>query len=231
MPDALNAYGDRLVATTGRHGADIASQRVDALDRRALAAVLDAQTGAATARPVCVEYGSGLGWQGARMALLGASVRMIDQLPAPPLALRLAGVDGVALEYLQADLRTLRPSDLPPRVDVAFSQRTLHYLPHDDATRLVATTARALAPGGRFYVSVSGLGSELGQGYAHADRPLGARYAPLAPALRERHGIAEAVCLYDEADLRALMEGAGLVTLELWRSAFGNLKGVFGAPR
>ena len=33
-------YGDRLVATTGTHGPDIASQRIDDLDRRALEAVL-----------------------------------------------------------------------------------------------------------------------------------------------------------------------------------------------
>src|SRR6185437_3503288 len=34
--EPVNLYGDRLIRTTGSHGADIASQRLDELDREAL---------------------------------------------------------------------------------------------------------------------------------------------------------------------------------------------------
>lgn len=43
LSDPLNEYGDRMVDTTGRHGADIASQRADWLDvSSALFAAADA---------------------------------------------------------------------------------------------------------------------------------------------------------------------------------------------
>ncbi len=222
-PPALNDHGDRLVPTTGRHGADIASQRIDELDRRALRAVLDH----AAPAPVCVDYGSGLGWQGVRLALLGARVLLVDQLPCPPLVQQLRGVDGVDLDWRTLDLRALRADDLPATIDLAFSQRTLHYLRHAEARHVVATTAARMASGARFFASVSGLDSELGDGYAAADAPVAERWAPLATVARERHGIAEPVCLYTEGEFTALMADGGFDADAVWRSPFGNVKGVF----
>ena len=222
-PHVLNDHGDRMVPTTGSHGADIASQRLDELDRRALRAVLDH----GGPPPVCVEYGSGLGWQGVRMALLGARAVLVDQLPCPPLVARLRGMAGVAIDYHALDLRALRAEHLPAAIDIAFSQRTMHYLRHAEARRVVESTAARMTPAGLFFVSASGLASELGDGYAAAGVPIADRYGPLAPAMRDHHGIAEPVCLYTEDELAALMRAAGYAVEALWRSPFGNIKGVF----
>ena len=63
METTLNLYGDRPISTTGAHGIDVASQRLDALDKEALEQVL--QSGE---RLSCIDLGCGFGWQGVRFA-------------------------------------------------------------------------------------------------------------------------------------------------------------------
>ena len=75
MKQPLNLYGDRLVATSGRHGGDIASQRIDELDRACLEFCLSLGPGVAAA-----DIGCGLGAQGFRLAALGAAVTLCDPL-------------------------------------------------------------------------------------------------------------------------------------------------------
>lgn len=72
----LNSHGDVLIPTTGLHGADIPSQRIDDLDRAALHCALS--IGATRGNVVAVDVGAGLGAQTARFAALGLSVLMID---------------------------------------------------------------------------------------------------------------------------------------------------------
>ena len=220
---ALNLYGDALIETTGTHGADIASQRVDVLDRAALAHVLQVTA----ERPVCLDLGCGFGWQGVRFALLGARAHLFDLLPPSRLVSAVAAEPGIALAYDQADLRELARLALPPAIDVVFSQRTLHYLPYDAARALLSLLAGRMGEGAMLYVSVSGLASELGAGYPHAALPIAQRGAPLAPAMQRRHGIAEPVCLYAPEELAALAQGCGFGAERVWVSAFGNVKGIF----
>ena len=44
MPRSINLYGDSLVKTTGKHGADISSQRLDDLDIETIAYALYKRT-------------------------------------------------------------------------------------------------------------------------------------------------------------------------------------------
>jgi len=220
---ALNTYGDSLVATTGTHGADIASQRLDGLDRRALEFLLARRDEATT----CVDLGCGLGWQGVRFGLLGASAALYDLMPPSALVCSLLAITGLPLAYRQIDLAELTPEQLPAHIDILFSQRFLHYLPYAAAQRLIAMTTEKLAMQGRCFLSVSGLKSELGQDYAHAGLPVEDRFTQLAPAMAAKHGIAEPIGLYTEDELVALAERCGLRALETWSSAFGNVKGVF----
>lgn len=221
MPGPLNVYGDRLVSTTGRHGPDIASQRVDDLDRRALMHVLQ-HPGS-----VCVELGCGSGWHGLRLALLGASVHGYDLLAEPPVFEALRREAPLALRFVTKDVTQLREADLPARVDVGFAQRFIHFLPFEEALTLLRLVAAHMPRAAQFFISGSGLDSELGDGYAGKSDPLGARFAKLAPAMAEKHGIFARVCLYRAAELETLMQRAGFAPVEIWLSEFGNVKGVF----
>lgn len=219
----LNTYGDALVQTTGSHGADIASQRIDRLDQQALVEALAFHP----RKAVCIDLGCGLGLQGLRFAALGLETHLYDLLPEPPLLAAVRELGSLDLRYRAGDLRALADRALPARIDLAFSQRFVHYLRYAEALRLSRQIAKRLAKGARFYVSASGIGSELGAGYAHRQRPLAERYATLSPAMQDKHDIREEVCLYSEDDLQQLMQAAGLVCRSIERSAFGNIKGVF----
>jgi hypothetical protein len=219
----LNLYGDTLVSTTGAHGGDIAGQRLDELDTRALHAVLDS----APTKPVGVEFGCGFGWQGARFALLGARMHLYDLLPPSALLCALQAEPALELRYWQSDLAELAVLELPPSIDFVFSQRTIHYLRFEAALGLMAMTASRMEPGAPCDLSVSGIGSELGEGYADAALPVEQRFAVLAEPMRGRHGIGEPVCLYAADDLEALMAAAGFDAERIWMSPFGNVKGIF----
>ncbi len=74
--EPLNLYGDKVVATTGTHGADIASQRMDDLDKKCIEYALQLHD-----RDVyALDIGCGLGIQGVRLAVLGVKTLLIDIL-------------------------------------------------------------------------------------------------------------------------------------------------------
>ena len=81
------------------------------------------------------------------------------------------------------------------------------------------------------FVSASGLTSELGVGYLHAEHPVEQRFAPLADEMQAKHGVREPVCLYTEQELERLVTMHGFGAVRLWTSPFGNVKGVFERVR
>lgn len=222
MSRELNLYGDQAIATTGSHGPDIASQRLDDLDRRALRAVLESAT-----RLTCVDLGCGRGVGGLRLALLGAEVFLYDLQDEPESLSRFCQEHRLPLRYRSGDLRAVADGGLPERIDLAYSQRFIHFLRFGQACTLLAQLAARMPQGGRFYLSATGIRSELGDGYAGAGQPLDLRFARLAPEMAAKHGILEPVCLYGEADFVRLLEEAGFKVESVWHSPFGNLKGVF----
>lgn len=72
----LNLYGDELIPTTGKHGSNISEQRIDELDQ----ACLDFVKSRCVAKEPCqvIDVGGGSGAQSKRIALLGASVLLVD---------------------------------------------------------------------------------------------------------------------------------------------------------
>jgi hypothetical protein len=221
--DPLNAYGDRLVPTTGTHGGDIAGQRIDELDEQAIQYVLRNRAD----QPVCIDLGCGLGWQGARFAMLGARAFLFDLLPESQLVQTLRAAPGIELQYAAVDLRTVRADALPANIGMAFSQRFIHYVRYREAVTLVKKVAARMVPGGQFLVSASGIDSELGTQYRGKNVDIGERFAPLHPAVQQKHGIFEHVCLYSQDELNGLMVSCGFRPVESWTSSFGNIKSVF----
>lgn len=222
----LNLYGDSLVETTGTHGPDIASQRLDDLDKRALDAVLRSDE-----RPACVDLGCGFGWQGLRFALLGARSYLFDLQREPAVIAQLRAETKLPITFWSGDVNAIAEADLPPQVDIGFSQRFIHFLRFEQATALLSRVAARMQPGAPFFISGTGIDSELGDGYAGKECSVASRFAPIKPEMAQKHGILEPVCLYNEDDLSLLMSSAGFERVEIWRSTFGNIKGVFQKSR
>lgn len=219
-----NLYGDQLTSHTAGHGADIASQRADDLDL----AALDRIRQLALNQPVtALDLACGLGGQALRMVEAGACVAALDiadftlQLASLPAHAR---PDDSTFHFIQADLRHL-PDHLPfAPYDVVVCQRAIHYLPYAEALSALRDLAQHLRPSAHLFLSASGLGSELGQGYPHVALPVAQRFCPIAPAMADRHKIHAPVCLYTPDDLEQLLSQAGFHTYMLWSSPFGNVK-------
>lgn len=225
--DALNRYGDDVVRTTGRHGADIASQRVDTLDEAALRHVLDTLGSSVTA----IDIGCGLGAQGIRFGLMGVETTLVDVLD---ISARIEYIqeafDICELHFVNKDAREITAADIPDRIGTAYSQRFIHYLRFEEATELLERIVERMVPDGRVFVSASGLHSELGEGYPHKGRPLEDRLTKLAPKMQEKHDIRDEICLYTVEDMKRLLKASRIEPLRVERSEFGNIKAV-GAPK
>ena len=80
--------------------------------------------------------------------------------------------------------------------------------------------------GGKLYISVLGLHSELSEGYAASEATIDQRYAELAPSLARKYNIHQPVCLYTERNLFMLLLEAGASVLRTLTTTHGNVKGV-----
>jgi len=217
----LNVYGDVVVPTTGRHGADIASQRADDLDLGCLDYVrkqIDVKK-----KLQVLDIGGGLGAQSFRVADLGAEVLMID------LSDREKNIEAYnvragrkAIRFLRQDVREI--DTWPQDIGCVYSQRMLNYLPYPDALELLTTLSRCVLPGAFFFFSSGGIDTEYGRDYPDRDKPMEERFTFLTPAMAAKHTITSKVCLYREAELCALAGRAGLTVDHAWTSPFGNPK-------
>lgn len=223
MKPPLNLYGDKLVRTSGRHGGDIASQRIDALDTAVLAYCLSLGPGVGA-----VDIGCGLGAQGFRLAALGASVTLCDPID---ISARVAQFNALfpasPVRFLQRDARELTAGDFEHPLAIVYTQRCLHYLRFHEARALLETLRDVSRPDARFFVSASGIDTELGAGYDGVASDVAGRMAPLSPEMAKKHGVHDDFCLYSEEDLLRLGVEAGLEVMSVTSSAFGNKKAIF----
>ena len=219
----LNPYGDALVSTTGRHGGDIAAQRLDELDRACLRDAFELAP-----ESVAVDLGCGFALQGMRLSCLGIETHLYDLMDLAQQVARFnQAVPGHHLNFHQVDLSRAAAVEFPGRVDIAYSQRFIHYLTYDNALALLKGLAHKMLKGARAFISASGLQSELGQGYTHGGKPVLLRYCNLSEQVANKHNIHSPVCLYSREDLSRLLSESGFSAERLWLSDFGNVKGVF----
>ena len=223
----LNSHGDALVETTGHHGPDIASQRIDELDGAALR--FAEEISARVTPAVAVDLGAGLGAQTARFAAAGLSVLMVD------LAVRPEWLQSVNSQHPEPRVSAFAgdvcqmPEDAMPRaVHLLYSQRMIHYLRYPAAVGVLSSFAARMGAGARLFLSCACLDSELSQGYSESGKRVDERFGALAPELAKKHGVVEPLCLYSEAEFVRLAEESGFSAMKVWRSEFGTLKGVFG---
>ncbi len=222
MQDALNQYGDHLIQTSGSHGADISSQRIDDLDRKSLDFVLQNCNEDIKG----LDIGCGLGIQGVRFALLGAQMWLIDIIDIETrmhLIKQHLGLQN-KLEYIRTDVKGIEAQNLGIYFNFIYSQRFIHYLKYQDASKLIASIASMSSNDAFLFISASGIRSELGEGYEGKNKIIQERYCKLAPKMAHKHNILEEVCLYSSEELSALLIHNDFTPIETWESSFGNIK-------
>ncbi|WP_265945465.1 hypothetical protein [Dechloromonas sp. A34] len=119
------------------------------------------------------------------------------------------------------------PEDLPDEpYDIIFVRRGLCNMPYEEARIVIRSLLLRLKIGGKMYVSILGLHSELGEGYADHIQPVDQRFSRLAPPLAKKYAIDGPVCLYTERNLFMLLLEAGASVLRTLTTTYGNVKGV-----
>ena len=219
-----DVQGDKPVKTRSGHGIDVAVQREDYLDGSAIRQIRSLVDQRGTVR--AMDAACAAGGQARRMARAGAAVTAVD-LHADGAALLCAALaEGLTqIDFVQADLRDPALYQRLGQFDLIIAQRFIHYLPFPEAVKVIRLFRDALLPGGRLYISASGLRSELGQNY-HGAVNVAERFATLWPPMANKHGIHDKVCLYEEHDMRALLAAGGMHAEKLYASPFGNIKTV-----
>lgn len=217
----------RRVSAGGGFGVDVACQRADDLDNLAIK-FLHERFIATHERPTALDMACGQGGQAIRMAQEGALVTAADIQDRHIDIHRLAQGNRVLESpiFVVADMAHSLPSLPGAPFDAIVCQRAIHYLPYERAVCAVSQLGGLLKPGGRLFLSASGLQSELGLGYPHGQESIERRFAPLAPDMAVKHAIYSPVCLYEDADLADLVHAARLAVSRVFLSRFGNVKGV-----
>jgi SAM-dependent methyltransferase len=206
----LNSYGDTSVKNGG-HGCDIASQRLDDLDKRCLSA------SRSMVKSTVIELGAGRCGLSNRLSREEANVTAVDLRDfSQEAALRVKFVQADAIEFM----KSVRSSS----IDIIVSQRTLHYYPHSKAITLLKNICRALKANGFLFISASGLNSELSGGYIGKNIPIPNRHSNLSVQMAEKHNIIEPVTLWTEDELKASIIESGLGIEKIYSSEFGNVK-------
>jgi hypothetical protein len=160
------------------------------------------------------------------------------------------GAHDQALRMAQAGARVLESSDLPPHghvnivqqpadtavdgvaplplepFDLLLCQRTLSVLRYEDARRTLHRLSQRLKIGGKLFISLYGIHSELGEDYADGEKLVTQRYCEIAPRFAERYGLLGPVCLYSERNLFSLIMEAGCAVIKTSTSALGHVRGI-----
>ncbi len=216
----LNKYKDILTPTTGMHGGSISEQRVDDLDT----ACIDFVKSRIASHNKCkaVDIGGHNGSQSKRMAELGADVLLVEITDQEDqIADFNKKLGRNAILSLRGDAATVK---WPDSLDCIYSQRMIHYLPYGPARQMLQRLHKASSKEAQFFISSSGMETELAVDYPHRHRAVTDRFSHLSPVMAEKHDIRSAVCLYSETELNDLARAAGLKVLRSWTSPFGNPK-------
>lgn len=232
----FNVYGDAKRELAEGHGIDVASQRLDELDRQACDFVASQRRQHPDRSPLAMDMGCGAGGLCAALAAAGADCLGIDRVDFGLEFQRLSNSRETGgksapgkIRFLLADFLDLPDdflSEYQSSAAVIVSQRALHYAPFSRAVAAIRRFRSLLQRDGRLFLGLSGLGSELGDGYAAAGLPLEQRFANLAESMADTHGIQQPICLYDAVDVERLLTEGGFTPERIFTSAFGNLKAI-----
>ena len=201
------------------YGVDVAVTRADDLDRKLIQHVADKGSSSV------LDLGCGAGGQSIRLSKGGVRVLGVDiqDFSKEFEVLRETNDLTVAsLEFIQADVADLKRMLLSRRFDDCSVQRMLHYLPYQVAKELLADLRSRVND--RLYMSVTGLGTAIGENYQDKQKEIGDRFCGLDKEDSETFSIEEPLCLYSKEEVEDLLKLTGWNIVESWVSAFGNIK-------
>ncbi|MCL2525356.1 MAG: class I SAM-dependent methyltransferase [Betaproteobacteria bacterium] len=163
-----------------------------------------------------------------KLARHGASVTVGDVAPLQREVENRALAAGLCdeIRFVPCTLNELpaEPPGMP--YDIIVLRRGLCCLPYHQARNVVRQLLLQLKIGGKIYISIRGLHSELSEGYAGRERPIEERFAPLSPEVAEKYDVDQPVCLYSERNLFMLLLEAGASVLRTLTTTYGNVKGI-----
>lgn len=130
------------------------------------------------------------------------------------------------VRFAPVNLTNLGPKMAGEPFDVIVCRYGLSSLPYGTARDVVRQLMRRLKIGGRIYLSLLGMHSDLGNHYTCGDNMVSNRFCELAPKIQEKYNIHGPVCLYCERDLLTLILESGCSPLRTFSTTHGNVKGV-----
>lgn len=162
-----------------------------------------------------------------RFARLGAQVSVADDESLRKQVEQRALAAGLAdkINFIPATSLD-HPTDQRGAFDIVFIRRGLSNMPYKEASQLIRRRLRNLKIGGKLYLSVLGLHSELGDGYACRELPVDQRFQALAPVMAQKYELHDPVCLYTERNLFMLFLEAGASVLKTLTTTYGNVQGI-----
>lgn len=165
-----------------------------------------------------------------KFARLGAEVTVADhpdQAQATTGRILAAGLSDT-VHFLPWQLPEMPAAPADHLFDIVVLRRGLCSLPYSRSKQLIRDLQKLMRIGGRLFISILGLHSELGDDYPGRAQSIYERLAPLAPTMAKKYGIGHPVCLYSERDLFLLLLEAGASVLRTSTSTYGNVKAVAG---
>ena len=163
-----------------------------------------------------------------KFARLGAQVMVVDHAKRKRRIedQLLASGLGDDIIYLEGDMKNFPANPPGEPFDIIIARRGLCGMPYEQARQRLRQLLLELKIGGRIYVSILGLHSELGHNYVDGDKPVEQRFSPLSAALANKYEIRDPVCLYSERNLFMLLLDAGASVLRTLTTTHGNVKAV-----
>lgn len=202
------------VSDTG-YGVDVSARRADDLEKKLLHAVMSLK------QPSVLDLGCGAGGAAARLIAAGARVTGVDQ---HDFSAAWSSFPQNQARFIHGDIGNVLPSLDRTSFDFVLCNRTIHYVPYEKANALLGALAPYIHQ--QLLISFSGLESDLGRGYFDKDKAIEARFARLTAADQVTFGITEPICLYTPREAAQLLTEAGYTILELYVSAFQNVKAI-----
>ncbi len=198
-------------------GIDIISQRITKLEKETIRSALELPKNS-----TCLDLGCGQGYLGIILVFLHQKVYFIDQKINWKLRVlkKLFRLQNMIL--IQKDIRKMIYQDFPDNISLIYSGRFLHYMKYNEANNLLKILRKKSSKNGKIFLSVSGINSELGNGYLGNGKKIEERYDFLTKDHRNRFKIQEKVTLYNEQELQNLIQKYFQIE-SIWQSDFGNL--------